>query len=423
MATKRATPPRSPAAKRQHSSTRPLQPPKQAKPQSRLRRMLSSVKRGFSSLTSSGAPPPPAGEHQEVRSSVTIGGMRIVVSPKPVLDAATCTRIISEAEALGDEHGWKDRGGKPPSQDQTLNNFPKATQEQLMALARSMVMTIDDKDLARQLAASPQLLNGKQFTTGIDPTRDLVPNGKAFVIRYKASNEKKFRGLKRHLDGKCVDLTLLVTLSDRSEYDGGGTVFYHERHDADGVLVLPDRGHALMFQGNRTWHEGRELSAGSRYLLCILWKDVRRPRPKKGAAKGAAAKGMGGMGGVEASAPVPRPPPPPPPPRKQQQQPRPQPAKGAASSDGGSGSGDGAYSDASTSCNEDEPAAPTAKAVARARQMKGKKQQLQRRRAHGAGPAGPAVATPPRAQHGRRAFTSRRAKKNKQQAAPPGFNV
>jgi prolyl 4-hydroxylase len=88
---------------------------------------------------------------------------------------------------------------------------------------------------------------------------------------YCQGQVKRFNGFRLY--------TLIIALSDPSEYSGGGTYFTHYKE-----LVRLNKGDALLFQNvypspedseksctidPRSMHEGKELKSGERYIATI----------------------------------------------------------------------------------------------------------------------------------------------------------
>jgi hypothetical protein len=78
--------------------------------------------------------------------------------------------------------------------------------------------------------------------------------------------------MNRHLDYQA--LTILVPLTEPSEFQGGGTGFWTKREVQEGIeepsLVLkPSAGSALLFCGNEAQHTGMPVSLAERAVLVV----------------------------------------------------------------------------------------------------------------------------------------------------------
>ncbi|GMH87417.1 hypothetical protein TrST_g13309 [Triparma strigata] len=93
-----------------------------------------------------------------------------------------------------------------------------------------------------------------------------------FVVRYDASKQ---RALKSHVDGG--DVSFMLALSSRADYEGGGTKFSYNNDDEDALLHL-EKGSGVVFDA-ATYHEGVPITKGTRYLLvAFCYTSVRATR-------------------------------------------------------------------------------------------------------------------------------------------------
>ena len=87
-------------------------------------------------------------------------------------------------------------------------------------------------------------------------------------------------------DSTCVeeddkDLTILIPLSDPStDFTGGGTAFWAERHPQDGMhdpslILRPRAGTGILF-GGRVSHKGMHIHSGTRVVFVISFSRLRK---------------------------------------------------------------------------------------------------------------------------------------------------
>jgi len=81
-----------------------------------------------------------------------------------------------------------------------------------------------------------------------------------FVVRY---TEGAQTSLRFHRDGSIV--SAIVSLSEPSDYEGGGTAF------KDGSVYRPGKGCGILFGGQRL-HAGVEITGGTRYICTLFFK-------------------------------------------------------------------------------------------------------------------------------------------------------
>eukprot|EP00802_Teleaulax_amphioxeia_P027209 Tamp_28485.p1 GENE.Tamp_28485~~Tamp_28485.p1 ORF type:complete len:246 (+),score=34.59 Tamp_28485:59-739(+) len=105
------------------------------------------------------------------------------------------------------------------------------------------------------------------------------------IVKYSETlnNKRRFKGIGTHQDGSFV--TVILALSDASEYSGGGTYFAH----LDKTVNLA-QGEVLLFQGQQgpysAPHRAQPISSGSRVLYIAFFalkeaKVSRRARRRK----------------------------------------------------------------------------------------------------------------------------------------------
>jgi len=157
-----------------------------------------------------------------------------------LLSRDECARLLALARAHGAEHGWSSLHRRYPTVD-----MPVAALSGGPAIAASVA--------ERALPAFERF-----FGAEYGPPESLVVRD-CFVAKYDAEGQA---GLGGHLDESV--LSLVMTLNETSEFEGGGTYFEH----AD-LHVAPEQGDAVCFLG-KVLHEGRPITRGHRFVLVAL---------------------------------------------------------------------------------------------------------------------------------------------------------
>jgi hypothetical protein len=163
---------------------------------------------------------------------------RRIATRAHLLTDAECERIIALAEANASGCGWG-----------AADDYEQAT---------------TDLEVDRAPALRDYLVGGARV---VDRVADHVRAAHGvsirafddvFVVKYDAAKQ---RSLVAHTD--AGDVSFMVALSPRADYDGGGTRFAA----LDGDVVHLDRGAVLTFEAAGCWHGGNDISRGTRYLL------------------------------------------------------------------------------------------------------------------------------------------------------------
>lgn len=223
-------------------------------------------------LCSAGAPPDSARLQQAMARSLALALPRDLATPRvvPLLEPDECASLIDEARAHGRAHGWQSLHRKYSTVDMPVSLLPSG--EQLERLLRLRALPLFAKLFGEQYGPASSL----EFVHGSG-----LPG--LFVVRYAcgaaehAQQGVSQRGLAGHVDESICSLVL--TLSEASEYSGGGTRF--ERSSPP--VLKPDRGSAVLFLG-KCWHEGVAITSGERFVLVGLVN--RRPNARGYAATG-----------------------------------------------------------------------------------------------------------------------------------------
>ncbi|CAJ1389086.1 unnamed protein product [Effrenium voratum] len=121
---------------------------------------------------------------------------------------------------------------------------------------RDLTSTAAQKIFQDKLAAPLIEAIGQYF----ELPKENVTVDDAFIVRYATDSQ---RGLAFHRDGSIV--SSIVTLSNESDYVGGGTEFM------DGSVYRPSQGGGILFGGQRL-HGGVEIVRGARYICTIFFK-------------------------------------------------------------------------------------------------------------------------------------------------------
>jgi len=165
----------------------------------------------------------------------------LFVTNTPTVSQATCRQIIDWAESS--PTNWTtSRHYAVPTNDVPVHSIPLLL-EWFNEWMRNTVYPL----LARQFKCC---LEEKFYVHD------------AFVIRYQASQQSNH--LPCHYDESTHSLVL--TLNDNSEFEGGGTYFMDEN-----VVVNPaEAGTLVSFCGNKLQHGGEVVTKGTRYILAVF---------------------------------------------------------------------------------------------------------------------------------------------------------
>eukprot|EP00939_MAST-03C_sp_MAST-3C-sp1_P001096 g1096.t1 len=194
-----------------------------------------------------------------------VGKINTKISSVPqegrILSKTICEHLMREANELGKTFKWTDRGATLPTQDQPIARFSKPSQ----AIARQALMS------AYGHAGKSKLSSFRCGNLRLD--RDV------FVLKYSADESCGQTSLRKHIDGSSVALTVLVSLSTREDYVGGGTEFFRSSSDKIPFrLVRPPQGKAVVFPGNDIYHRGVAITKGRRYLLVGFFRSQSQGR-------------------------------------------------------------------------------------------------------------------------------------------------
>ena len=155
-----------------------------------------------------------------------------------LLDQAECATLVAQADAHAAKHGWGSVHRRYPTTDLPVT---------CLACAEDFVPRLE-----RRVLPLFRRYFGSRYG-GRLRFRDL------FVAKYDATAQA---GLAGHVDSSL--LSLIVQLSDDSDFDGGGTCFDHI-----GLTVHPGQGGAVVFLG-KVFHAGLPVTRGCRYILAAL---------------------------------------------------------------------------------------------------------------------------------------------------------
>ena len=181
-------------------------------------------------------------------------GRKAYLSRRPVLDDATCERVVALCEAhAARAGGWSTkRHTSVPTTDMEVRAAPAVLRIFNDACARAVFPTL-----------------GAMYSA-VGVRAEDVRVSDAFVVRYDAAAQ---RYLPTHVDDSHLSIT--IALNAAAEYDGGGTYF----EDADRALC-PERGHMVAFPGSLR-HGGQTITRGRRYVIAaFLWVDGGWAPPK-----------------------------------------------------------------------------------------------------------------------------------------------
>ena len=173
-------------------------------------------------------------------------------SKSPLLDPADCAWVIEQVEAQAAITGWtQDRHVQAPTTDIPVSQVP-AIREWF------------DKQLETNLF--PML--AARFPTEVASASQLRVMD-AFVVRYDAREQAS---LPTHQDENTLSFT--IALNDRSEYEGGGTLFPKLRQVASSdpfaeTVLNADAGGVVAFPG-KLRHGGNVVTKGRRYIIPLF---------------------------------------------------------------------------------------------------------------------------------------------------------
>ena len=183
------------------------------------------------------------------------------------LSPALCARLIRAAEKVGT---WDEKSAmrSVKTYDMSLQLIAKHLgPNDLAALERFIGETLSKFIMEHMLLRRPAIDGAEMVIDGVPVhapgsySYDQVVRlkGTPFIIKYDA--EHGASALKRHKDNS--DVSFILTLSDSTDYDGGGTLF-----DALGSqnVLRPPAGHALVF-GGQLVHSAAPITRGKRYVL------------------------------------------------------------------------------------------------------------------------------------------------------------
>lgn len=164
------------------------------------------------------------------------------------LDAATCRILITRSEASG----YLDAKVRTHTGEESMpgvRNNAKAIVEwpELVATLSQGIRKLNLPLLAnREAAGLPRSLRFYRYEPG---------------QRFKMHKDGPWKE-----NGLTSEWTMLVYLNE--DFEGGRTLF------RDSVIITPQTGSALLFI-HRTWHEGEEVIAGTKYALRsdVLYKN------------------------------------------------------------------------------------------------------------------------------------------------------
>ena len=135
---------------------------------------------------------------------------------------------------------------------------------------------------------------------GVPTTSLRVPRTEPHIVKYDHTKHKGFKGLPTHQDGSFV--TVIMAVSDQSEYSGGGTYFAALDH-----TVRLAAGEVLLFQGEQgpysAPHRAQPVSSGTR-VLYITFVHLKKPKKvtaaswRKAGLSARAALCIGGAGAL-----------------------------------------------------------------------------------------------------------------------------
>jgi len=183
-----------------------------------------------------------------------------------VFNAQECAALIKEADKVGASKGWHHRGASLPTDDVLVSDLSDSSR----ALIKKRV------DRLLHVGAAEGLIRSKQ----------LPAVSETFVIKYGAPADCKLSrrtgatantgsieerncrdALRKHVDSTA--LTINISLSNESEYEGGGTRFFAA--DRKELTIRNAAGSALLHDGDIE-HAGVAISSGKRYILVAFCK-------------------------------------------------------------------------------------------------------------------------------------------------------
>jgi hypothetical protein len=164
-----------------------------------------------------------------------------------------CDYIINESEKYAastanklNPTGWTTRRhANYPTTDLPVNSIPSLS---------ILVNNVIKYDIMPRVA---ELYNVNKY---------LLDCNDIFVVKYDAKYQSE---LEKHKDGSIFSFNLL--LNHESEFEGGGTIFYHSEADAQAeaeneTIVKNSKGGLLIHSG-QVLHAGNKITKGKRYLL------------------------------------------------------------------------------------------------------------------------------------------------------------
>ena len=167
-----------------------------------------------------------------------------VINDKKKMSPTICNWLIMESEnyILKNNNGaWKNtRHTKYPTYDIALSVLPEN-------VTRLILLYFKD-NIGYQLLENYHINREIYKINIID----------VFIVKYDMDTQQT---LEQHTDDS--DMSVIISLSDKSNYIGGGTKF------ENGFIVKQDQGDILMFP-SKFRHEGLPITSGTRYLLVFF---------------------------------------------------------------------------------------------------------------------------------------------------------
>lgn len=165
-----------------------------------------------------------------------------VLEVEGMLTSKQCDELIIAAENRARKVGWYEvRHEKHSTEDVKIWN-----------LESPVAINIFRKHLVKPMKE----LIAEHFRL---PER-LIEVAEAFVVRYKEGAQTS---LDFHRDGSVI--SAIVTLSEKDEYEGGGTMF------RDGSQYQQGQGDAIIFPGQLE-HGGLKITSGTRFICTLFFK-------------------------------------------------------------------------------------------------------------------------------------------------------
>ncbi|KAL3925091.1 MAG: hypothetical protein SGPRY_003736, partial [Prymnesium sp.] len=188
-------------------------------------------------------------------------------SNAPLLPPSDCAWLVREVEAHAEVVGWsKARHVQAPTTDIPVSQVPAIREwfdEKLRTVLFPMLaasFAAMDRSDAEIFAMYPEAIASPDELRVMD----------AFVVRYDAREQAS---LPMHIDENTFSFT--IALNDRSEYEGGGTMFAQVRplgaeDEPFGPTVLnADAGGVVTFPG-KLLHGGNVVTKGRRYIIPLF---------------------------------------------------------------------------------------------------------------------------------------------------------